>query len=68
MDFDNLLLEILDKFIEGKKVDINAYCKKYPEYQDALISKFNKSLDYRLINWKRNGKSYNFFPFGAVTP
>jgi len=40
MDFDNLLLEILDKYIDGKRVDIDEYCKKYPEYQDALLSKF----------------------------
>lgn len=40
MDFDNLLLQILDEFIEGKKVDIDNYCKKYPQYKDAILSKF----------------------------
>ena len=40
MDFDNLLLEILDEFIDGEKVDVEAYCEKYPEHRDAILSNF----------------------------
>lgn len=40
MSFDDLLLEILDKFIENGRVDIEEYCKKYPQYKDALLDKF----------------------------
>src|SRR3989338_7537723 len=40
MEFDNILLEILDEFIDGKKVDIEAHCERYPEHKDAILSKF----------------------------
>lgn len=40
MEFDNILLQILDEFITGKKIDIEKYCKKYPHHKDAIISKF----------------------------
>lgn len=40
MNFDDVLLEILDKFIDGKGIDINSYCQKYPEYRDAILAKF----------------------------
>ena len=40
MNFDDVLLEILDKFIDGKGVDINSYCQKYPEHRDAILAKF----------------------------
>lgn len=40
MDFDNLLSEILDELINGKDVDIEDYCKKYPEHRSAILSKF----------------------------
>ncbi|MFH1655773.1 MAG: serine/threonine-protein kinase [Candidatus Omnitrophota bacterium] len=39
-DLDSILLEILNEFIEGKKVDIEAYCKEYPQYKDAILAKF----------------------------
>jgi serine/threonine protein kinase len=40
MDFDTILLEILDRFIDGKSVDINEYCLKYPDHKDAILTKF----------------------------
>lgn len=40
MDFNNLLLQILDEFIDGRKIDIEDYCKKYPQYREAILSKF----------------------------
>lgn len=40
MEFDNILLEILDEFIDGKKVDIEEYCKRYPDHREAILSKF----------------------------
>jgi len=58
MDFDNLLLEILDGFIEGKKVDVEAYCEKYPEHRDAILSKF-KTAEFLKRNFHEddfNGK------------
>jgi len=38
--FDDILLQILDEFIADKKVDIEKYCKKYPQHKDAIVSKF----------------------------
>jgi len=40
MNFDDILLEILDKLIWGEKVDIEVYCKKYPQFKDAILDKF----------------------------
>src|SRR3989338_6687038 len=58
MDFDSLLLEILDEFIDGRKVDIEKYCKRYPEHRDAVLSKF-KTAEFLKKNFHEeelNGK------------
>ena len=45
MDFDSVLLKVLDDFIDGKKVDVEGYCKKYPEHRQKLLSKL-KTADF----------------------
>jgi serine/threonine protein kinase len=40
MTFDEILLEILSEFIGGKNPNIEHYCEKYPQYGDAILSKF----------------------------
>ncbi len=40
MTFDEILLEILSEFIGGKNLNIEHYCEKYPQYRDAILSKF----------------------------
>jgi len=40
IEFDDILLQILDEYIVGKKVDIEKYCNKYPQYKNAIVSKF----------------------------
>jgi len=39
MDFDNILLEILNEFIKNENIDIEKYCNRYPQYKDALLDK-----------------------------
>lgn len=39
-NFEDILLEIIGKLAEGKQVDIEDYCNKYPQYRDALLAKF----------------------------
>ena len=39
MELDDILLEIFNKFIDGEKVNIEEYCKKYPQYKDSILSK-----------------------------
>lgn len=39
-NFEDILLEIIGKLAEGKQVDIEGYCNKYPQHRDALLAKF----------------------------
>jgi len=39
MNFDEVLIEILNEFAEGKNIDVEKYCLKYPQYKDSIISK-----------------------------
>jgi len=39
MNFDEILIEILNKYAEGKTVNVEDYCKKFPQHKDAIISK-----------------------------
>jgi serine/threonine protein kinase len=39
-DLDSIILEILNELTEGKKVDVEAYCKKYPQHSNAILTKF----------------------------
>ncbi|GEM_PF-838442 len=58
MDFDNILLEILDGFIDSKKVDLEEYCNKYPEHKETILSKF-KTAEFIRKNFHEedlNGK------------
>ncbi len=39
-DLDSIILEILDDFIDSKNIDIEAYCKEYPQHRNAILAKF----------------------------
>ncbi|MCQ9206844.1 MAG: protein kinase [Omnitrophica bacterium] len=39
MNFENILLEILEKLITNDKIDIDEYCKKFPQYKDEILAK-----------------------------
>ncbi len=40
MDFDEIILDLLNEITEGKQVDIDVYCEKYPQYKEAILAKF----------------------------
>ncbi len=39
MEFDDVLIEILNEYAEGKNVNVEVYCEKYPQYKDEILSK-----------------------------
>jgi eukaryotic-like serine/threonine-protein kinase len=62
MDFDTILLEIIDEFIDGRKDVIDKYCEKYPEFKDKIVSKLatanfiKQGLNEDDINEKKIGE------------
>ena len=39
MEFDDVLIEILNEFAGGKNVNVEEYCNKYPQYKELILSK-----------------------------